>query len=258
MNIINKIGLEAEFFLRDKDGKLVYPAAHGFSTDDFCIIGEFRGDPGATRAEAIGLFMKAYYEIAYKAKGLGLTLDIAGWTTIEPAFYAEILRKMGSKSVAQCRNVYGTDILTLSDAETTDGKVIAQRVSAGLHVHFSSESVATQSVSVPAFESVKLPLNIGGAEAVFDLFRRTGQTDQKVTARASRITNPVIESFVRHLDAKLLPSLMLGLPPLKYRSQGFYETKHYGFEYRSLPFNKMALDNLSEIVDQSFKLLESL
>ncbi len=255
--ITNKIGLEAEFFLRDATGSLVYPSLHGFQTDDFCILGEFRGEPGATRAEAISLFLKSYYDVIYRARRANLKVDVVGHATLTPALYAEILRKMGSKSVAACRNIHGTDILTLSDAETKDGKVVSQRASAGLHIHFSSEDVAVQSVTVPTLTAVKLPINIGPT-AYLDVYTKTGETKQEITARASRITAPVIEQFVRRLDAEVLPDFMAGMPALKYRNAGFYETKPYGFEYRSLPFNQRALDQIDIIVDRAFGLLESL
>jgi hypothetical protein len=138
----NQIGLEAEFFLRNKENKLVYPADHGFSTDEFCILGEFRGLPGETREKTIGNFMEEYYKVIFNAKKKDLVVDIAtGWDKIEPKFYAEILRKMGAKSVALCQNIYDTDILSLSDADIIEGQVIGQKLSIGLHVHFSSNSV---------------------------------------------------------------------------------------------------------------------
>jgi hypothetical protein len=39
---------------------------------------------------------------------------------------------------------------------------------------------------------------------------------------------------------------------------GFYEVKNYGFEYRSLPFNKLVLDNLKDIIAYAFEELDYL
>lgn len=255
----NQIGLEAEFLLRDKDNQLVYPADHGFQTDEFCILGEFRGLPGETREKAIANFLEEYYKVIFTAKKKLLTVDIStGWDKIEPKFYAEILRKMGAKSVAQCKNIYDTDILSLSDAEVIEGKVISQKLSAGLHIHFSSESIKETKYSQDTYEPVNLPLNIAGAEANFNLFRKKDKIESKVTATANRITKPVIDFIVKNLDTNILPGLTKNLPKLKYRNPGFYELKGWGFEYRSLPFNQNVLQDIHSIVNYSFELLENL
>lgn len=258
---INKVGLEAEFLLRDKDGKLMYPADHGFTTDEFCILGEFRGLPGETREETIANFIKEYYSVIYLAKNKKLTVDIQnGFEVIEPKFHAEILRKMGSKAVAQCRNIYDIDILSLSDAEIVDGKVISQKLSTGLHIHFSCENESKIIYQQQEYEAVNLPININNATATFELFRKKliQPSNQTITATANKITKPVVEFIVKSLDTNILPGAKKNLPNLKYRNPGFYEHKAWGFEYRSLPFNKKVLDDIHNIVDYSFSLLENL
>lgn len=257
---INKVGLEAEFLLKDVQGNLVYPADNGFGHDDFCILGEFRALPGETREKTIANFYEEYYKVIYQAKAKKLTVDIVnGWQNIEPKLYAEILRKMGSKSVAQCKNIYNIDILSLSDANIKGGKVINQCISAGLHVHFSSEEVNTKVVETFNYESVKLPINLNNAEACFDLYRKTHEKNkQEITARASKITVPVVKYIVESLDKELLAKFTKDLPKLKYRHPGFYEMKNWGVEYRSLPFNKNVLENIDYVVDYSYSLLENL
>ncbi len=142
----NKVGLEAEFFVRKNKG-LVFPADYGFSCDDFCLLGEFRAKAASSREETIANFIKEYYEIIYKAEKKGVEVDIqTGWDKIDPKFYAQIIRKMGSKSVAACLNIYNTDILQLTDAEVEGGKILAQKISCGLHVHFSSEDIASKMI----------------------------------------------------------------------------------------------------------------
>lgn len=258
----NRVGLEAEFFLRDKDGQILYPDEYNFSTDDFCVLGEFRADSGETREATIANFMKKYYEVVYKARNhsKGLILDIEnGWAKVDPKFYASVLRKMGSKSVAQCFNIYDTDILSLTDAETKGGKIVSQKLSIGLHIHFSSSEVNERKVTIDSYESVKLPLSLGKASASFDLYRKTGSSyEEKVEAKASKISKPVVKHIVQELDKNLLKTFTSGMPTLKYRNPGFYEYKQWGFEYRSLPFNRNVLNKIDEIVDFSFKLLEEL
>ncbi len=257
----NKIGLEAEYLLRNKDNQLVYPADHGFTTDDFCILGEFRGTPGETREEAIANFIKEYFKVVYSAKKKDLVVDITkGWDLITPKFHSEILKKMGVKNVAKCQNIYNTDILTLTDAEMKDGKIVNQKISCGFHIHFSSEEYNETKFSQDTYEAVNLPLNIkiAGAAASFNLFSKKDKIERTVSATASRITKPVIDYFVKQLDETVLKESSKELPSLKYRNPGFYELKGWGFEYRSLPFNQNVFNNIHDIVDYSFKLLENL
>jgi hypothetical protein len=86
MNIINKIGLEVEFFLcNKKDGKLVYPSDYGFETDDFIILGEFRCEPGNTREEVIGNYYKELSKVLLQAEEVKLIVNF-GYKIITPEF----------------------------------------------------------------------------------------------------------------------------------------------------------------------------
>ena len=265
MTAKNKIGLEAEFFLR-KDGELVFPGDYGFSTDDLVILGEFRADPGSTRSEAIANFYKEYYNIVEKARANGLQLDISsGHTTITPEKYAEVMRKIGHKDVAGCKNIYpDVDMLKLTDAVVVDGVIKEHKLSIGLHVHFSSSDIVEkiEKRTVETFSLVKIPLSIGtvGSIAEMSLYQKTGQSDveNKLVASANRITKPVLVSIVESVDADVLSIYELD-ETLKYRRPGFYELKsHGGFEYRSLPFCDATLTNIYEIVDYAFTELEKL
>lgn len=255
MSIINKVGLEAEFFLRDAKGNLVYPADHGFDCDSFPIIGEFRGKPGKTRQAAIANLLKAWYEVVFRAKEEKLTIDLKGWTTMTPVAYAEALRKMEKKEVAQCQNIHGTDILERTDDKVARGKITEKVVSAGLHVHFSSQEVVT-GAKVSQYDLDQL---MKGDDTKLSTYTRLSADikDGKEIGAASRICKPVVKTLITSMDA-LLPTYVKGLPPLKYRLPGFYEIKPYGVEYRSLPFNQLAFDHIADIADQAFGLLEAL
>jgi len=245
--IVNKIGLEAEFFVRDNDGNLIYPQTCGFESDDFCILGEFRAEPGVTREETIGNFMKAYYAVIYKAEKRGVTIDIKdGYSRVDPILYSDILRKTGTKIISNCKNIYDLDILELTDSEVRGSKVVAHKISCGLHIHFSSMDVKTFKYRhyVPV-----------GTDKV-QLFKE--DEERKVVSEGSRITKPVVEYIVETLDNDILKSCISGMPKLKYRNAGFYEDKTWGIEYRSLPFNQKVLEKIHTIVDASFLLLESL
>lgn len=234
MKIVNQVGLEAEFILRDEKGKIRYPAKHGFGHDDFFILGEFRADPGRTREETVGNFMKALSGVIYKAQAKKLVVDFSGSWEIQPEFKAEILRKMASKQIAECKNIYGTDILKFSDDVVEDGKIKVCRISAGLHVHFS--------------------------RWVFHEYEKSvGDKKSTVSEWLSILTPSQRRSIIVNMDNNILPHYDLGIP-LKYRQKGFYEEKSWGFEYRSLPMvhDFTSIDKVMELVDFSFSQLEKL
>lgn len=262
--VVNSLGLEAEFFLRGKNGKLLYPGKHGFSTDEFFILGEFRAKEGTNRQETLAHFMEKWYEVLFLAKKNGEKIDIeTGHTEIDPALYADILRKMESKHIASAKNIYPKiDLLKLTDAVVKDGEIQKYNLSIGLHIHFSSTITDEQKTKRKevTYSPVRIPLSIAGnSVAEMNLFQKDSEKEVEttLTASVSRITKPVLYNFIRELDEKILPAYKPEIP-LKYRNPGFYELKSYGFEYRSLPFNKAVLDNIAEIVDFSYSLLEDL
>ena len=232
MYIRNKIGLEAEFLLRDKKGELVIPQYHqGFDHDDFELLGEFRAEAGFTRHEAAGNFFTSLFKVLDNADKHDLTVDFSGVTTITPAMKSKVLRGMGVKEIAVANNAYNTDLLAFSD-DVVDkkGKIVASRVSAGLHVHFSRRMYNVSTVK-----------------------------GKSVTEDVNLLTSSQIKGIVRQLDKNIFPQYK-PKENLKYRQAGFYEMKPWGFEYRSLPMTADFLDydNIRALVDYSFSLLEKL
>lgn len=256
----NKVGLEAEFLLR-KGEELVYPSEYGFSTDDFLILGEFRADPGLTKEECLANFMKAYYQVVSKAEKAKLTVDISGYTTITNKKLIEIKRKMGHKDISACENIYGTDILELSDTLVEDGKIVGHNISCGLHVHFTSQDDAKTELKTDSYTKIAFPEFMLGKQAISfgDLYKKDAkQIETIVKASANRITKPVIQYLVKGMDDALFDEFKPEIS-LKFRQPGFYEKKsHGGFEYRSLPFSIKVLDNIYKVVDTAFSLLESI
>lgn len=231
MRIVHKIGLEAEFILLDDKGKMRFPAKHGFSHDEFFLLGEFRADPGSTREETIGYYMKALAQVLYLAKEKKLTADFSGVWSITPEMKADILRKMSSKTVPECKNIYGIDILKFSDDVVEGGTIKECRISAGLHVHFSR----------------------------WIEHEWTDKDGRKQTAWKSILTPSQMKKIITSMDSEALQKYTLGVP-LKYRQKGFYEIKPYGFEYRSLPMVPAYtyLENVMSLVDLAFCQLENL
>jgi hypothetical protein len=235
MKIVNRVGLEVEFFVL-KNNLLVYPDKYGFCSDDFIIIGEFRCDPGKTREETIANFYKEFTKVRRIAKEKGVDLTY-GYREITPQFRAEVLKKMGNKEIADTRNIYDTNILELSDDVIVDGKITSCKISTGLHVHFSRHVECESKI----YEG------------------RKHDRERIVTDKLSIITPSQRKSIIRGMDVRVLPTYNLGVQ-LKYRNQGFYEEKPWGFEYRSLPSCDKILElfELENVVDHAFLFLEQL
>jgi hypothetical protein len=244
------IGLEAEYLLRDTKTKtLVYPAKYGLGHDDFPLIGEFRADPGTTRAEVVGNFFKAYYTMLGIVRNKNLFLDLTGWATLSPKEYTGCLREMGNKQIATCKNIYGKDILELSDAVIDAGVVKGHNISNGLHIHFSSSDA--QSWTPKKYTEVKIK------DYPETLYRWNGEEPDK-TLQVNRLTKPAITHIIKRMDKEVFPKYPLS-QKLKYRQPGYYEVKSDGrFEYRSLPFSEDVYLDIYDIVDKAFDILESL
>lgn len=267
MTIINKIGLEAEFFVTDKEGDLFFPSDYGFSSDEFIILGEFRAQPGETRIETVTNFMKEWYAINEQAKKKNVLISILPYKEVDIDFWSTILKTMGTKQITQSENIYNLDITKDSDAIIKRGKIVGHRLSIGLHIHFSSYVKEEHNYQINEhylYSPVTLPIKFTGSElpeVEMDLYKRTDKFDDEtrtISATVSRITKPVLWNIIDGLDEELFPKYKPDVK-LKFRKVGFYELKGYGgFEYRSLPFNQAILDNIYDIVDYSFNLLENL
>jgi hypothetical protein len=255
----NKVGLEVEFFVLNEKNELVIPSKYGFDIDEFILLGEMRAEPGETRADTLSLFWGKWYNILLKARKEKLIIDIeTGYKEIDPKFYAQVLREMGNKEISASKNIHNIDLLELTDAVVENGKLLMQRISNGLHIHFSSSETVEKTFKTEKFVPVSLPLSITGALTTIDLYKKIGDVEEKVTACANRITVPVLHRIIEDFDKEILPKYVPNIP-LKFRNPGFYEMKyHGGFEYRSMPFTQKVLDNLFDIVDYAFLKLEQL
>lgn len=231
--IKNKVGLEFEFLVHDKSGNLVFPGNLGFSFDDFCIIGEARCKPGETPGEVLGNLHEKLYEIQKRAKKKNCQLVYKGWEEISMKQYAKVLRKMGYKPLSESSNIYGTDILSLTNEVVDEnGAVTGKLVSTGLHVHFSSHSMEKVKIADSSYKTIS----------------------------TSVITYPDVKFIVEEFDKNLLETTMKSLPNgLKFRHKGFWEEKSHGFEYRSLPATSQTLFDLAPtIVEFAFEKLAEL
>lgn len=239
-----KIGLEFEFILySNKLNSIVFPGKYGFSTDEFIILGEERTGAFSTMPEIMGDFYNKWYKLQEKFNQNNLAYNSRGYESVTPEFYAGILRSMSTKEISVCKNLYKTDILKLTDAIVENGVIKSYYISCGLHLHFSLMS--KQTFRKDTFS----PFN-------GDLYKKLGES----TETKSENVMPIewMKKIIRGYDKLWLRILTKDFPRLKFRYPGYYETKPWGFEYRSLPFNDQVIKFLPQIISDGFKFLDQI
>jgi hypothetical protein len=260
----NKVGFEAEVFLKDSKGELVIPSEYGLPTDDYLLLAEIRAKPGNTKEDAYLNFMlefeKFSIELKQKRKKLSIAWEHNSIATIPVEIHNKILRKMGNKEISSADNIYpDTDILSVTDSlidtdikSKTCGQIIKVRKSCGFHIHFSSNE--NDEITTFNYKPVEIGTNIGGINVAKTLYIKGNEL--KRSLNVSRITMPVIREFVTRLDNELFSKY--NSVETKFRRKGFFEEKPHGFEYRSLPFTPEILNDLFDISKFSFKLFDLL
>jgi hypothetical protein len=249
-----KIGLEAETFVVDGNGiPIVIPGR--FPQDGFPLLMEFRADPGATIGEVVANFMKVWinqrndFEIYCKQNNIEAHIERTSFLPVPIEAYRKAVSAMGGcKEPGQSRNIYNINLDEFNDVVlSSEGKITHRYVSAGLHIHFSANyTVFTQTPNlIEKRKKDKTVYSIDGYKTV------------KVGTLSALEPKLIVHEIVRRMDERLYPTVVD--PEMKrvckYRQPGFYELKPWGFEYRSLPFSGMALDNLSDIVKFAFDTL---
>lgn len=275
MTIISKVGLEAEFLLRNKKGDLIVPPSY-WDRDGFPLLGEIRGKEGEGPAETMTNFMIAKMAVMDRLRD-GHSLQFAARERCPLALYKKANREINieekQQSVDQISNVNGIDISSFSDQIISKNRIQGLWVSCGLHVHFSCQEVDKTEVTRDKYESVNIPLGIKFAEAVaaeeqlamkvmgqryIQLYKDCGYEEEStLKATASRLNKPAVRHIVRVMDEAFFERFA---PPekerTKYRQPGFFELKSYGFEYRSLPFTDDVEDNLFDIAKKAHEVLD--
>lgn len=264
--LISKIGLEAEFIVRDKKGNVVIPH-YSVPKDGFPLLGEIRGEPACTTAKVFANFIEEKIKVEKTVALSGHTIEYTSSEKVRLKVYKEVMRLLRAtveeKKVSgkQIRNIYGTDITEFSDQVIEDGKIQGMTVSCGLHINFSCTDEQTRTINEEQYTPVTLPLSIGdNINTELHLYKRKGYQEKEVIkVSASVLTRPVITDIIKRLDKKFFVEFEKGLDiKTKYRQPGFFALKNFGFEYRSLPFNTEVFEKLPAIIDFSLDLLENL
>ena len=274
MSLEKKVGLEVEFFLLNKSGKVIVPPAH-WDRDGFPLLGEIRGKEGENVADVVTNFLKS--KLLHEAKvRSGQKIIFSDIERISLATYREAMRQVTEpkgESIGKVKSLYGIDLDEFSDQIVSKGKIQGINASCGLHIHFSCRHVDKRKLTIPEYELVSLPLGLTVmddvkaedlAEAIIKpeirLYKRVSEeSSMEMEASSSQLNKPTIEWIVKQMDDQFFERFAPAKDKrTKYRHPGFYELKPYGFEYRSLPANDQTLSSIVEITEFAFELLGSL
>lgn len=266
MSTTSKIGVEAEFILRDNKGKVIIPPAY-LDRDGFPVLGEIRGAPGKDMEETVINFMKAkmHTERSLRANHI-LSFELV--TMVPLSTYKEAMKIIRDSDeekdalLSSIMNIYNTDISDYSDQVIKNNKIQGCRASCGLHIHFSSEERDKRTYTKEEFEKIELPLTIvdGKVKTAIHLHKSTGDKEvETIEVAVSQLNKPTIEWIVKRMDDEFFERFVSSkADKTKFRQPGFFELKDYGFEYRSLPATPESLDALVEIVSFASDMLKDL
>lgn len=265
-SIISKVGVEAEFILRNNKGEVIIPPAY-FDRDGFPVLGEIRGAPGKDIEETVINFIKARMHTERSLK-TNCTLSFEPVTVVPLRTYKEAMKIIRDSNeekdalLSSIMNIYNTDISDYSDQIIKNNKIQGCRASCGLHIHFSSEIRDERTYNREEFERIELPLSIinNKVETAIHLHKQTGEKEvETIEVAVSQLNKPTIEWIVRRMDEKFFEKYAPSKADrTKFRQPGFFELKDYGFEYRSLPAVPESLDALVEIISFAFDMLGDL
>lgn len=222
--IKNMVGLEAEMFAFDKNDApaiLNYNMPH----DGVPILAEIRGDPADKWERACGNFVTAMYELYECAIKSEVTLRSYSSLLVEDTKLRKQIKKYTVKS-GNPVNLYGDQEEISSLVTDENNRVIGKNFYAGLHIHFSTESILS----------------------VRDSSGSTTVHNENI------MTYPVLKAIIEDMDDFYKKNFTVNYKA-SFRQPGWYEIKPYGFEYRSLPYSDETFAYLPEIAKYAFETL---
>lgn len=224
-----EFGFELELVV--KKGKAVVMPPTGFPTDGCAVLVEARGKPSSDP-------LTAAFSLLEEIERLGAQLPPKHRLERIDSFpigeLAEAVARTSRKEPVQQHCIY--DPAAFQHTPKEEGMVYA-----GLHTHFSNlRKVHTGMVPSKYLQELVLLLHEGAIRV--EEFTRRQHSEGTVNEVAGLLNIPRI---VQQMDAAFEAEIKASN-----RKPGFYEMKHYGFEYRSLP----ATINIMKVV----KVLKSL
>ena len=153
MKYLDEIGLEREVWLLDKDGRIVEPRIYWFPNDDFGFLIEERTRPHDNAKMIIKDLEILHDTFVYHADQYGLDI-------VEEAMIP--LNGYNRKLIERLSVEYGYGILEDLTANIYSGVtqshatgIVGDRLTAGLHVHFSRKTPDGKRVQLPMFKIVE-------------------------------------------------------------------------------------------------------
>jgi hypothetical protein len=247
------VGFEAEVFVKNSDG-IIVPVPMYLPHDDYPVLAEIRSDPKGNTAALIGDFIthsimldKSLKEnINMETRKVDpLQAVCSGFETIDLSLHRKVLPQTHKGAYAE-RNVYNIHTDEFPDDVLNDqGKVVGKIVSCGLHIHLSA-----------LMRSMCAEYKSASRKGTYEQTGKIVDTGDVVNLLAPRA---VQEALVIRLDTALFHNYTdrETHKKCKYRHPGFYETKPYGFEYRSLPYNEHVQNHLVDIADEVFQIFRN-
>lgn len=209
-------GMEIEFFVRDSDGNLVYPADAGLGHDDLPLLAELRSRAHDDIYLVVAEIISELHRTRKRLEKKGFVMDFSPRVKLDKKQYDELLRRDEfSKGRRQYENLYGK-VAPLGLGWVT----------AGVHLHFS----------------------VGGVTYRYSVDVRECKGDPKCRKDKEYETYDQIDyaQIIRILDDHYKKEIKEAK-----RVKGMYELKEHGFEYRSLP-NTIDLLKLAEFITDTF------
>ena len=169
--------------------------------DDFGHCIELRPEEAASGQDVVFNLMREFRKLPDEFNYYGENTHL-----MPKAVFIKAVRSAGRKTVSECRNVYGVDVLDDCPADIEARKNGQRLVFCGTHMHVSATK--------------KVTIGTGG----------DAKSEHKIVALPMKTLTALFDTFLFSQLAK-----DSGANIGRYRQPGFYEPKdHGGFEYRSL------------------------
>ena len=246
------IGADIEFMAKDRfRGGYIYPILpienenihiRHLGCDEFGHCLELRPAQETNSLDFVTNIMKEVHKIPGNVECFSENAHI-----LPVSDFIKLMRKQGSKSVPQCNNVYGKDVLEDCELDLEVRKKKNRLLFCGTHIHVSMTKTVRYEV----------------------------EENGKKVVKTKEEPIPLPAKTLVHLFDKCIYSCFLDDTHFnagRYRSPGFYEFKpHGGFEYRSLGSSvftpirmrlifesvKYIVENLDYLVSMYFNLSNS-
>jgi hypothetical protein len=148
--VIDKIGIEREYFLRDKvTGRFVEPMLYGFPYDEFGFLVELRTTPQTTLESLMQDLAELYRINQAKADEYKLELECLHRAKLDQEWVEYLRQKYQYSNLPDLTaNIYAG--VAKSHATGLDGDY----GTAGLHVHFSRHTIDGLRVQLPLIKII--------------------------------------------------------------------------------------------------------